>query len=318
MEELQKQNQKKQIIRVLAKSVRELIEQENLDFEQLQEIRLRIGQPVTVLYRNEELVLPTVSRNKIRAGKQEIRETVEYISNYSLYAYEHELKQGFITIEGGHRVGMAGQVIMEEGRVKNLKYISSINIRVSHEILGCADRIFPYITYNKQMYHTLIISPPGCGKTTLLRDAIRQISDGNRWIKGAVVGVVDERSELGGCYLGAIQNHLGMRTDILDCCPKAEGMIMLIRSMAPQIVAVDEIGACDDVHAIEYAMHCGCKMLATVHGTSMEEIRRKPLFERLIRERRFDRYIVLGNQHHVGEIAGIYDERGSLLYKEFR
>ena len=285
---MKKKNQKKQIIRVLSESVQKIIEQERMDFSELQEIRLRIGQPVTVLYQNEELILPTMYSEKKRLGKQEMKETIEHISNYSLYAYEHELKQGFITIEGGHRVGMAGQVIMEGGKIKNMKYISSINIRVSHEVLDCANKIFPYITYNKQMYHTLIISPPRCGKTTLLRDVIRQISDGNRWIKGCTVGVVDERSELGGCYLGVIQNNLGMRTDILDRCPKADGMIMLIRSMAPQVVAVDEIGAKEDVHAIEYAMHCGCKMLATAHGDSMEEICKKPIFEKLIREKRFE------------------------------
>lgn len=279
MEDMKKKNQKKQIIRVLSESVQKIIEQERMDFSELQEIRLRIGQPVTVLYQNEELILPTMYSEKKRLGKQEMKETIEHISNYSLYAYEHELKQGFITIEGGHRVGMAGQVIMEGGKIKNMKYISSINIRVSHEVLDCANKIFPYITYNKQMYHTLIISPPRCGKTTLLRDVIRQISDGNRWIKGCTVGVVDERSELGGCYLGVIQNNLGMRTDILDRCPKADGMIMLIRSMAPQVVAVDEIGAKEDVHAIEYAMHCGCKMLATAHGDSMEEICKKPISE---------------------------------------
>ena len=215
MEDMKKKNQKKQIIRVLSESVQKIIEQERMDFSELQEIRLRIGQPVTVLYQNEELILPTMYSEKKRLGKQEMKETIEHISNYSLYAYEHELKQGFITIEGGHRVGMAGQVIMEGGKIKNMKYISSINIRVSHEVLDCANKIFPYITYNKQMYHTLIISPPRCGKTTLLRDVIRQISDGNRWIKGCTVGVVDERSELGGCYLGVIQNNLGMRTDIL-------------------------------------------------------------------------------------------------------
>lgn len=292
MEDMKKKNQKKQIIRVLSESVQKIIEQERMDFSELQEIRLRIGQPVTVLYQNEELILPTMYSEKKRLGKQEMKETIEHISNYSLYAYEHELKQGFITIEGGHRVGMAGQVIMEGGKIKNMKYISSINIRVSHEVLDCANKIFPYITYNKQMYHTLIISPPRCGKTTLLRDVIRQISDGNRWIKGCTVGVVDERSELGGCYLGVIQNNLGMRTDILDRCPKADGMIMLIRSMAPQVVAVDEIGAKEDVHAIEYAMHCGCKMLATAHGDSMEEICKKPIFEKLIREKRFERYVI--------------------------
>ena len=316
MEDMKKKNQKKQIIRVLSESVQKIIEQERMDFSELQEIRLRIGQPVTVLYQNEELILPTMYSEKKRLGKQEMKETIEHISNYSLYAYEHELKQGFITIEGGHRVGMAGQVIMEGGKIKNMKYISSINIRVSHEVLDCANKIFPYITYNKQMYHTLIISPPRCGKTTLLRDVIRQISDGNRWIKGCTVGVVDERSELGGCYLGVIQNNLGMRTDILDRCPKADGMIMLIRSMAPQVVAVDEIGAKEDLHAIEYAMHCGCKMLATAHGDSMEEICKKPIFEKLIREKRFERYVILSNRYRLGWIEAVYDENGDLIYRE--
>ena len=316
MEDMKKKNQKKQIIRVLSESVQKIIEQERMDFSELQEIRLRIGQPVTVLYQNEELILPTMYSEKKRLGKQEMKETIEHISNYSLYAYEHELKQGFITIEGGHRVGMAGQVIMEGGKIKNMKYISSINIRVSHEVLDCANKIFPYITYNKKMYNTLIISPPRCGKTTLLRDVIRQISDGNRWIKGCTVGVVDERSELGGCYPGVIQNNLGMRTDILDRCPKADGMIMLIRSMAPQVVAVDEIGAKEDVHAIEYAMHCGCKMLATAHGDSMEEICKKPIFEKLIREKRFERYVILSNRYRLGGIEAVYDENGDLIYRE--
>ena len=120
---------------------------------------------------------------------------MDYISHYSLYAYENELRQGFVTVEGGHRVGVAGKVIMEKERVKNIQYISSLNIRVSHEVLGCADRLIPYIVANKQVCHTLIISPPCCGKTTLIRDLIRQISDGNEYVKGCSVGVVDERSE---------------------------------------------------------------------------------------------------------------------------
>ena len=316
MEDMKKKNQKKQIIRVLSESIQKIIEQERMDFSELQEIRLRIGQPVTVLYQNEELILPTMYSEKKRLGKQEMKETIEHISNYSLYAYEHELKQGFITIEGGHRVGLSGQAIMENGKVKNLKYISSVNIRVAHEMIGCADAVFPYIVCNRLLCHTLIVSPPGCGKTTLLRDLIRQISEGNSWLPGLAVGVVDERSEIGGCYMGVAQNHLGIRTDILDGCPKAEGMIMLIRSMGPQVIAVDEIGTPEDVHAIEYAMHCGCKMLATVHAESMEELRKKPLFNRMIGEGRFERYILLGNDAHVGQIEGIFDNRGSLLYKE--
>ena len=308
---MQDERRKRQVVQVLAKPIVQCLEEERILFDHIQEIKLRIGKPLIIIYRGKERMWKDVI-----VTKEEIKETLEYISNYSLYAYEHELKQGFITIEGGHRVGMAGQVIMEEGEIKNLKYISSINLRISHEVKNCADKIFPYITYNKQMYHTLLISPPRCGKTTLLRDIIRQVSDGNMWVKGCTVGVVDERSELGGCYLGNPQNEMGVRTDILDRCPKAEGMIMLIRSMAPQVIAVDEIGAQEDVHAIEYAMHCGCKMLATAHGYSMEEIQRKPIFEKLVQERRFERYVILSNRYQIGGIEAVYGENGSLLYQE--
>lgn len=297
----------KQIINILSNDVKNVLEQEKLHFDYLQEIRLRAGYPVILLYAGKEKILTA------KVTERSIRETLDYVSNYSLYAYENELKQGFITIEGGHRVGMAGQVLVENGRVKNLKYISSLNIRVSHEIFGCADKLFPYITHHKQIHHTLIISPPRCGKTTLLRDMIRQISDGNHWVKGCSVGVVDERSELAGCYQGMPQNHMGMRTDVLDGCPKAEGMLMLIRSMSPRVIAVDEIGALEEVQAIKYAMHCGCKMIATVHGESLDEIQKKPLLEQVIREQCFERYIVLCNRERVGEIANIYDKNGDMI-----
>ena len=252
--------------------------------------------------------------------KAEIKETMEFISNYSLYAFEEELKQGFITIIGGHRIGIAGKIILEDGKIKSMKYISFINIRLSHQVKGCADIVLPYIVRNDSIYHTLIISPPGCGKTTLLRDLIRQLSDGEeagdskQKRQGLQVGVVDERSEIAACYMGIPQNELGIRTDVLDCCPKAKGMMLLIRSMSPQVIAVDEIGLGEDIEAIHYAMGCGCKMIATVHGGTIDEVKEKPMLCDLIKKHVFERYIILSNQERVGKVTEIYDERGSRLY----
>lgn len=310
---MNQERRKQQILNILAARIRKVVEAERLDYDKLQEIRLRTGQPLLLLYDGKERVLPAAQKQKHIVTKAEIKETLEYSSHYSLYAYEHEIRQGFLTVEGGHRVGVAGKAILEQEKVKSMQYISSVNIRMSHEIPGCANGLLPMITKNREVCHTLIISPPCGGKTTLLRDLIRQISDGNSYVKGCTVGVVDERSEIGGCYLGVAQNHLGSRTDILDCCPKAEGMIMLIRSMAPRVLAVDEIGAQEELRAVEYAMQCGCKLIASVHGNSMEEIAAKPGLSELVKRRRFERYVVLQNQRHPGEIKEIYDERGSLL-----
>ena len=160
----------------------------------------------------------------------------------------------------------------------------------------------------------------GCGKTTLLRDLVRQISDGWETFPGYTVGVVDERSEIAGCSGGIPGNDVGIRTDVLDCCSKAEGMVMLLRSMAPQVIAVDEIGNYEDIRAIEMTLNSGCKLLATVHGSSIDEIRKKPLLERLMKEHVFERYIILQKETagQIGKVQEIYDERGTCLYQRQR
>lgn len=313
---------KNEIVQLFPGRIRELLRTSGLDFEHLYEIRMRIHGPLILVYRGQEFFLG--KRGELTASKEaaylvtpeDIHAVMEAVSQYSMYAYEDEIRQGFLTIQGGHRVGIAGKTIMENERVKGMKYISYINLRISHQIKDCAKCIMPYVTGGNRVYHTLIISPPRCGKTTLLRDLIRQISNGCGNFPGATVGVVDERSEIGGSYLGIPQNDLGIRTDILDCCPKADGMMMLIRSMSPEVVAVDELGNYEDIHAIEAVIHCGCKLLATVHGSSIDDIKRKPLLQRLINERIFERYILLQSQGRAGQVQSIFDERGSCIYEK--
>ena len=295
--------------KIFSLPVRRILQKADLNFGELQEIRMRINSPLMIRQRGKEYKLTEEGKllrcngneqyekeNIHYVDRCELMETMEYIAGYSLYAYEDELRQGFLTIQGGHRVGVAGKILMEEGKVRSIRYISFLNIRLAHQVEGCADKVMPFIVENGEVCHTLIISPPCCGKTTLLRDVIRQISNGNAWCEGKNVGVVDERSEIGGAYQGVPQNDLGIRTDLLDCCPKAEGMMMLIRSMSPEVVAVDEIGDYGDIKAIESVLNCGCRLIATVHGSSVEDIEKKPLLQKMVKEHVFDRYIILSGK----------------------
>lgn len=318
MEKMTYVSQKNEILRVLSLKLRGIVQLLHVDFQRMQEIRIRAGGPFMVVYDGTEYFVEESGKMTSWMGnpycicQNDIKETMEYISNYSMYAFEEELRQGFITIQGGHRVGVVGKIILEQERIKNIRHISFINIRLAHQVIGCADRVMPFIRQEDSIYHTLIISPPRCGKTTLLRDMIRQLSNGGQGRKGLNVGVVDERSELAACYHGRPQNDLGYQTDVLDCCPKKEGMMLLVRSMSPKIIAVDEIGFREDVEAMEYVMSCGIKLLATVHGRGMEEIQGKPVLGRMVQEKVFQRYILLA-AGCVGEIEAIYDERGSLI-----
>lgn len=315
--------QREEVIRLFPGKLREILQKADWDADGLQEIRLRTDRPLILWMNGKEYfvtengVLTRHSDLAYRISPEEIKITLECLGQYSLYAYEEELRQGFLTIQGGHRVGVAGKAILEAQKIKGVRQISCINIRFSHEVKGCADPVMPYVLDNQEVCHTLIISPPRCGKTTLLRDMIRQISNGTGKFQGCTVGVVDERSEIGGCYQGIPQNDVGIRTDLLDCCPKSEGMIMLLRSMSPAVIAVDEIGSYDDIQAIEMTLNSGCKLLATVHGSSIQEMEQKPLLERLMREHVFQRYILLqGEQkNQVGAVSQIYDDRGTCLFR---
>ncbi len=269
-----------------AQSIWNLFPEELRDFfkvtlirqEKIQEIRLRAGCPVYVIEDGQERFLDRQGqytdlseRAKVLAA-EELKSIVNHICRYSLYAYEDEIRQGFLTVRGGHRVGITGQAVLtREDEVRSIKYINGLNIRIAHEIKGAADRLLPYVYEKGSLQNTLIISPPGCGKTTLLRDLIRQVSDGNRYGRGMSVGVVDERSEIAGCFQGVPQNSVGIRTDVLDSCPKAKGMMLLVRSMAPGVVAIDELGAEEEWKALLYASYCGIALLSTMHGAGLED-----------------------------------------------
>lgn len=236
-----------EILRMFPQDMRRRWEQVAMQADSLQEIRLRVNVPAAVWIDNREWFIDTEGRLVNRwpqegvCRPEELDAILKHLCQYSVYAFADEIRQGFLTIQGGHRIGLSGQVILEkENKIRNLKYIRYLNIRIAHEIKGVADGILPYL-YDEQgqAFNTLLISPPGCGKTTMLRDMIRHLSNGTVYGKGMNVSVVDERSEIAGSYLGIAQNDVGIRTDVLDGCPKQEGMMLLIRAMSPQVLAVD-------------------------------------------------------------------------------
>lgn len=264
------------------------------------ELRVRIGQPVQLLEATREVMLP------ITATEADIEHLVSACSGSSLYAYEEEMKQGFITLPGGHRVGFAGKAMLDgAGLVRGLKHISALCLRVARSVPGCADGVMKEVLdATGAPHHTLIVSPPQAGKTTLLRDIARQVS-----LLGKRVCIVDERSEIAGCYRGRPELDVGPRSDVLDGCPKAQGMLMALRALSPQVLVTDEIGRPEDVSAILEALHAGVRVIATAHGNSLAEVAERPHLSRLLGQSMFEKVIVLshrlgpGTIEHVGSYA---------------
>lgn len=286
---------------------------------QIEEIRIRQGRPLAIGISSTSTFIKCDGSLTCRAAEAyrvtpaDMDRVIQLLCGSSLYAHDEELRNGFITLPGGHRVGITGKAVLEGGKIRTLKYLTGCNIRISREIPGAGDQVLPCIidSKNRSIYHTLILSPPGCGKTTILRDLIRQISNGIPDMKfaGINVGLVDERSEIAGCYNGVPQKDVGVRTDVLDGCPKAEGMMMLLRSMSPGVIAADEIGRREDVDALEEILNAGVKILITAHGVSPADLTMRPVMTRLIQSKMIERFVILGRSRGVGTIEDIIDGR---------
>ena len=280
----------------------------NINENTIEEIRIRVDRPVILKYPEgkEDILDHVVTQN-------EILNILQSLCNNSIYSYQSQICDGYITLQGGHRVGITGNVAMKDGKITNVNYVSSLNFRIAREIIGASDEIFKEVitrinsqnnfknsnndTSNLEINNTLIVSKPGCGKTTVLRDLVRNISN-----MGFTVSLIDERGEIASMYKGIPQNDIGLRTDVMDNVTKSLGMKIAVRTMAPQVIVADEIGTEGDLEAINYGICSGVKGIFTAHGSDIAELRQNSTLNKLYEAKLFKRIIFLENRGKMGKV----------------
>lgn len=286
-----------------------------VNWNSVNEIRMRANKPIVIVISGEKYFLSENGLTKrlneaIYSNKTTIEDIIFRASECSIYSVNEQIKKGFIMTKGGIRIGIAGNLIEEKGVIKTMTNFSSINIRIPHEIKNCSLKAFNSIYYNETIQNSLIIAPPGGGKTTFLRDFICQLSERNLAYN---VLVLDERGELDT----GKPNSLGNFTDIISFSRKIIGFENGIRALSPDLIVTDELSEKDDVDAIMYAVNCGVKIIASIHASGIDDFANKENAKRLIQEQVFKRYVVLSNREGPGTLEGIYNEklsRSQLVY----
>ncbi|MEG1705010.1 MAG: stage III sporulation protein AA [Clostridia bacterium] len=291
-----------EVLNVLPIGIKKILSNISSSNSFLTEIRLRVNRKVIIYIAGKEIILDYITTLK------DLLDILVNVSSNSIYAIQNDINQGFVTIKGGHRIGICGEVVIDNGKILNIKNISSMNIRIAREIIGASDKILRSIVTGKYFQNTLIISPPGAGKTTILRDIIRQLSNGivNLHVDGLNVGLVDERGEIAATHNGINALDVGLRTDVLSNISKSLGILMLVRSMGVQVIATDEIGTKEDIEAIKYASLSGVNLIFTMHGKDEKDVFKKEGIKELISENLFENIIILSNRNGPGTIEKVY------------
>jgi len=304
------------ILKLLCNNTKSIVSSHISFFENnAYEIRLRVNSPVEIKCTNGYYFLDQNKKSKeivdgyYLVKKSDIEETIAKLTLNSIHAFEKEIQSGYITIEGGHRVGLGGDCIYDKDKFNGFKNITSLNIRIAREFKGCSEKYLKYFINKTRIYNTLIVGPPLSGKTTLIRDIACHLSDGSKepYFQGCDITIIDERGEISSMYNGIPQMHVGIRTDILAYCMKKEGFTMSIRALSPRVIISDELGSKDDFEIIQYALKSGVNVITTAHGYDMEDIKRNLYLKNIIENNFFDRIVILNSSKCPSTIKQIYD-----------